>query len=123
MRIFLLVFITTYLFADIKYIIEDIKSLEKYEYKIKPFVNYNIFTHYTKPKKRKFSFIKKIFKKHLKLEAIINNKAVINGKMLSIGENISGYKLIEIYDNYVILKKGNKFLKLGFKTNIIGASQ
>lgn len=41
----------------------------------------------------------------LHLYAIFNNKAYINGKFYAIGEYISGYKLIKIKNDHVVLAK------------------
>ena len=44
----------------------------------------------------------------LKVYAIYNNRAYINGKFYKIGDKIAGYKLYKIYDNYVVLKSKSK---------------
>jgi len=42
------------------------------------------------------------------LTAIINNKANINGQWIKVGEKIGSYTLIDIMDDSVYLKDGNK---------------
>ena len=44
----------------------------------------------------------------LKLYAIYNNRAYINGKFYKIGDKIYGYRVYKIYDNYVVLKRNSK---------------
>ena len=44
----------------------------------------------------------------LDLIAIFNNKAYINGKFYTIGQNVYGYRLVAIKENYVVLKKGRQ---------------
>ena len=42
----------------------------------------------------------------LKLYAIINNKALVNGEWLSKGESIQGYIILDIQNQYIIAQKG-----------------
>ncbi len=42
----------------------------------------------------------------LDLIGIFGDKAYINGKFYTIGQNVYGYKLIDIAQNYVVLQKG-----------------
>lgn len=42
----------------------------------------------------------------LKLYAIINKKALVNGEWLSKGESIQGYIILDIQDQYIIAQKG-----------------
>ncbi len=44
----------------------------------------------------------------LDLIAIFNNKAYINGKFYTIGQNVYGYRLIDIKDRFVVLRKGKQ---------------
>lgn len=48
----------------------------------------------------------------LNLEAILNQKAKINGTWIGIKEEIEGYKLQEIYPYFVVLHKDSQILKL-----------
>lgn len=41
----------------------------------------------------------------LKLYAIINKKALVNGEWLSKGESIQGYIILDIQDQYIIAQK------------------
>lgn len=47
-----------------------------------------------------------------KLEAIFNQKAKINGKWLKVGENIAGFKLIDLKTTDAILQSPKTILKL-----------
>jgi len=50
------------------------------------------------------------------LTAIINNKANINGQWVKVGEKIGSYTLIDIMDDSVYLKDGNKTKTVFFGT-------
>ncbi len=52
------------------------------------------------------------------LTAIMNNKAFINGKWVGRGEFVGSYKLIDIMDDSVFLKDGNKTKLIFFKDNL-----
>ncbi|BAF70674.1 hypothetical protein [Nitratiruptor sp. SB155-2] len=58
------------------------------------------------PTKRKIAF---------SLQAILNDKAFINGRLIPIGGEIAGYKLIFIGKNYVVLKKGKRRKVVSFR--------
>ena len=49
------------------------------------------------------------------LTAIMNSSAHINGKWVKIGERVGRYKLIDIMDDSVYLKDGNKTKLIFFK--------
>ena len=49
------------------------------------------------------------------LTAIMNSSAHINGKWVKIGERVGTYKLIDIMDDSVYLKDGNKTKLIFFK--------
>ena len=57
----------------------------------------------------------------LKLRGVIvggnNSIAIINDKFVRIGERIDGYKVVKIEENEVLLKSGNKTLKLELSSN------
>ena len=51
------------------------------------------------------------------LTAIMNNSAFINKKWVKIGENVGSYKLVDIMDDSVYLKDGNRTKLIFFKKN------
>ncbi len=51
------------------------------------------------------------------LAAILNNSAFINGNWYKVGDMVGKYKLIEIMDDSVLLKNGNKTKLILFKEN------
>lgn len=51
----------------------------------------------------------------LRLVAIINQKAFINGQWYSIGQSVEGHKIVKIYKQSVELKKGNKTTHLAYE--------
>jgi len=51
------------------------------------------------------------------LTAIMNNSAYINNKWVKVGENVGSYKLVDIMDDSVYLKDGNKTKLIFFKQN------
>ncbi|BCD60870.1 MULTISPECIES: hypothetical protein [unclassified Nitratiruptor] len=59
-----------------------------------------------KPVKRKIAF---------SLQAILNDKAFINGRLVPLGGKIFGYKLILIGENYVVLQKGKRRKVVSFR--------
>lgn len=53
-------------------------------------------------------------KRALHLEAIFDQKAMINGRFFSVGERVDGYRLALIGSNFVVLKKRNRKKVLTF---------
>ena len=51
-------------------------------------------------------FLHNVAKNPLKLQAIVNGKALINGEWLEKGTMIQGYRFLEIYPQYVEIQKG-----------------
>jgi len=51
------------------------------------------------------------------LTAIMNDSAFINKKWVKIGENVGSYKLVDIMDDSVYLKDGNRTKLIFFKKN------
>ena len=51
------------------------------------------------------------------LKAIINNSAYIDGKWRKLGDDINGYKVVKIYDDYVILKLDGRKIRLSVTGN------
>ena len=53
----------------------------------------------------------KVVRPRFELSAIFNDKAFINGRFYKVGDRISGYKVSEIKENYVIFQKnGTKMI-------------
>ena len=68
--------------------------------------------------KHKIERIKKLRKKYIRtyrLYAILNNKAKINRKWYKLGSKVGSYRLVDICNNCVKLKKGRKTLTLYIK--------
>ena len=67
------------------------------------------------PPQIKKKILKKSFKKSkktsLRLEAIFNDKALINGRWIGVGEMIAGFKLVRVAATYVLLVRKN-FIKV-----------
>ena len=53
--------------------------------------------------------------KNLVLNAIVNNRAFINGKWVAPGDRILGYRVERVEGNEVLLKKENKSVRLYFQ--------
>jgi len=51
------------------------------------------------------------------LKGIMNNSAFINGKWVKIGEKIGSFELVDIMDDSVYLKDGNRTKLIFFKQN------
>ncbi len=51
------------------------------------------------------------------LTAIMNNKAFINGQWVKVGEKVGGYTLVDIMDDSVYLKDGNRSKMVFFSDN------
>lgn len=70
-------------------------------------------------KQEKDKFIqKKPFE--IKVYAIYNDRAYINGKFYKTGDFIAGYKIYKIAKNYIVLKKKSKFkIKYLVKSDIL----
>lgn len=49
---------------------------------------------------------------NLQLQAIINNKALLNGQWHTIGDVVNGYTLIAFHPKGIILQKSNTHFKL-----------
>jgi len=109
----------SFLYADITYIINEIKKIEKFKPIFKKVTYYNIFEYEIKIAKKN---IVAVFKKenfNLEIYAIFQNRVNINGKWLKIGDAINGYKILKITNNYVYLKRNNQILKLPIKSYIL----
>ena len=51
------------------------------------------------------------------LTGIMNNRAFINGKWLKVGNRVGRYKLIDVMEDSVYLKDGNRTKLIFFKQN------
>ena len=51
------------------------------------------------------------------LTAIMNSSAYINGKWVKVGERVGTYKLVDVMDDSVYLKDGNRTKLIFFKQN------
>jgi len=106
------------LYADITYIISEIKKIEKFKPVFKKIIHYNIFEYETNIAKKNIAGVsKKNF--NLEIYAIFQNRVNINGKWFKIGDSINGYKILKITNNYVYLKQNNQILKLSIKNYIL----
>ena len=96
--------------------IEKLKTFSKTERKIE--ISYDPFFP-TKKKKVKKKIIKK--RTPLKLKAILNKEALINGKWLKERDRVGNYKIIKIEEQRVWLKRGQKtiLLKLYKKPSLL----
>ncbi len=52
------------------------------------------------------------------LTAIMNNSAFINNSWVKVGENVDGYKLVDVMKDSVYLKDGNKTKIIFFKPDV-----
>lgn len=109
MKLFLILFFLFEIISaqdvDIKGILKDLRELESKKRGFsKIVVKYDPF--FPKRKKIKTVSIKK--RKILKLKAILNDKAFINGRWFSKGEKVGEYKIIKITPSFVELRKGKK---------------
>ena len=107
------------LYADITYIISEIKKIEKFKPVFKKIIYYNIFEYETNIAKKNIAGVSKKESFNLEIYAIFQNRVNINGKWLKIGDAINGYKILKITNNYVYLKRNNQILKLSIKNYIL----
>jgi len=83
-------------------------------------IKYDPFQKAKKLMKDKSKVVKNMKRFDLKLYAIYNNRAYINGKFYKIGDKVAGFKVIKISNKYVVLKKNRKKVVLPLvKSNII----
>ncbi|AZV47065.1 hypothetical protein C3L23_07200 [Nautilia sp. PV-1] len=116
-KIFLLIFIGSFVFADVLTIITKIKQMEKYKPVFKTVPAYNIFTKDIEINKSKITAVPK--QNSLVLNAIFQNKANINGIWVKRGDNIEGYVVVKITDKEVVLKKDNIYKKLSLTPKVL----
>jgi len=61
--------------------------------------------------------VKVIVEENIVLQGIMNNSAYINGKWVKMGEKINNYTLVDVMDDSVYLKDGNRSKLIFFKQN------
>jgi len=123
MKIIVFLAIFSLLYANVKYIVDEIMKIEK----IKPLFikveHYDAFEcEANKTNKAKENVIPKTTKKYdykLKVYAIFQDKVNINGKWFKIGDTIDGYKIAKVVNNGVYLIRSNKTLKLSITNHIL----
>jgi len=117
-KIFIPLVMATVLFADISNIITALKEIESFKPVFQKMPAYNVFTKINtiSPQPEAVTFEKKVI---LKLNAVFMNKANINGVWLKKGDEIEGYKVIDIKSNEVVLLKNGKIKILKNKSNIL----
>ncbi|GAB6074012.1 hypothetical protein [Nautilia lithotrophica] len=116
MLIFLILFI--FVKADVFTIINDIKKMQLFNPKFKKLVNYDIFNDYVTNKEIN-SETPATFNENIQINAIFQNRVNINGSWYKIGDIVSGYQIIKINNNKVIMKKNRKIKTLIIKSNIL----
>ena len=112
-KIILLTFFL-FLYADVKYIINEIVKIEEFKPIFKKIKYYNVFEYETNIVKENIVAVSQKKNLNLKIYAIFQNRVNINGKWFKVGDNIYGYKIVKINKNFVLLKNGNskKILKI-----------
>jgi|LGOV01.1.fsa_nt_gb hypothetical protein len=53
--------------------------------------------------------------KTLHVTSILNNKVFVNSRWRSVGEEVDGYKIIQIREDSLLAKKSGKVVKFGIK--------
>ena len=106
------------LFGDINNVILLIKNMENFKPRFKKIEQYKPFFNEEKIKKEKIIVTKQNTNVNLSVSAIFQNKALINGKWVKVGNIIEGYKVIKISDNKIILSK-NEIIKVIMLTSKI----
>ena len=53
--------------------------------------------------------------KTLHVASILNNKVFVNSRWRSVGEEVDGYKIIQIREDSLLAKKSGKVVKFGIK--------
>ncbi|WP_456479671.1 hypothetical protein [Nautilia sp.] len=112
--IFLLAFV--FLHADISEIITEIKKMESYTPVFKNFVKYDVFGSSEKKIKIKKPFVVNGI---VKLNAVFQKKANINGIWVKKGDLIGGYTVLKVGEDYVLLRKDKYIKKLSLKPKIL----
>ncbi len=103
--IFAAILITKTFSLDIESLIKKIENLEKIKEK-EPIAKIEYDPFFPDIQKKKTKNFK--VKKTLKLEAILNKTAFINGKWRREGEKVEGFEIIKINKDKVFLKKDKK---------------
>ncbi len=103
--LFTAILITKIFSLDIEHLIKKIENLEKVKEK-EPIAKIKYDPFFPDIQKKKTKHFKA--KKTLKLEAILNKTAFINGKWRKEREKVEGFEIIKIDKDKVLLKKGKK---------------
>ena len=105
-----IIFLTFFLFlyADVKYIINEIVKIEEFKPIFKKIKYYNVFEYETNIVKENIMAVSQKEDLNLKIYAIFQNRVNINGKWFKVGDNIYGYKIVKIDKNFVLLKNKNR---------------
>ena len=117
MKKMIIIFIGIFLYADISNILLKIYKIENFH---RSFIKINLPTcrrNFTK--KVNFSGEVKNNPIKLTLNAIFNNKALINNRWVKVGDFFDGYQIIQILSKKVILKRNNKIIVLKFNRYLI----
>jgi len=104
--LFLVIFAFAY--ADISNILIKIKTLEECRAD-KPYVR-NIFLF--KPQKPFNDILCEEEKKEIKIKAVLNDRVLIGDKWYKVGDEVNGYKIVQITDKFVKFKTDNGYLKI-----------
>jgi len=103
-------FIAIFLYADISNILLKIKEIEKSKKIFLPIPQYNIFTS---SKTISITAVQtNSINIPIRIYAIFNNLVNINGKWYKVGDNVNGYKVVEISNKNIVLKKDSKYIIL-----------
>ena len=107
--IFAAILITKTFSLDIERLIQKIENLEKIKEK-EPIEKIEYDPFFPEIRKKKTKNFKT--EKRLKLEAILNKTAFINGKWRKEREKVEGFEIIKINKDKVLLKKAKKRIVL-----------
>jgi hypothetical protein len=66
---------------------------------------------------KKSSYIKAPVQKPIKINAIFNKKAFINGRFYSVGDKIRNYKIIKVTNDTIWIKNNNVIKSIKLKNN------
>jgi len=117
MRKIVIMFIGIFLYADISNILLKIYGIENFH---RSFIKINL-PDCERTFSKKDNFIGEIKKSDNKLilNAIFNNKALINNKWVKAGDFFNSYQVMKILSKQVILKRNNRIIVLKFNQSVI----
>jgi len=103
---------------DVKKIVKKIEMLQ-HNKNISSKIHYNVYDPFATAKpilKQKNNTPIKLHKdSSITIETILNNKVLIAGKWLSVGDKINGATIKSINKNNIIIYKNNRWIKVSFK--------